>query len=408
MRLLRWLGYWYSLVLVEHHSFFFFLMIRRPPRSTLFPYTTLFRSDAHADGAGLSGDPRERDRRSVGWHPRRGLQDHRLRPLGLLHGGGGRPVRVHRRIPVARRLRRVFVRGLRDHDHPGRARLGAGLHRRRGLGHGAARLAGRVPELPAFDLRRDPDRLHALHARRHRSCPAAGLPTALTRAPQRRIPMRTMLWLLTAALTLVATVPASAQQGVTDTEIVVGCSNSFTGPLAFTGEQLTKFGIDLYFRVVNDAGGIHGRKVRTIYYDDGYKPQEAVANTKKLVEQDKIFAVLASQGTAPVAATLEYLEQSRVPLLFPYQGSTVTRGLKYVVNGMVLYDRQAHMMVDYLVTQRKFKTFAVIYQDDEYGKAFIVPFEKDLGRHGLKLAAAESVKRGATDVSAQIAKLQAA
>jgi len=220
--------------------------------------------------------------------------------------------------------------------------------------------------------------------------------------------MRTMLWLLTAALTLVATVPASAQQGVTDTEIVVGCSNSFTGPLAFTGEQLTKFGIDLYFRVVNDAGGIHGRKVRTIYYDDGYKPQEAVANTKKLVEQDKIFAVLASQGTAPVAATLEYLEQSRVPLLFPYQGSTVTRGLKYVVNGMVLYDRQAHMMVDYLVTQRKFKTFAVIYQDDEYGKAFIVPFEKDLGRHGLKLAAAESVKRGATDVSAQIAKLQAA
>ncbi|HET7874148.1 MAG TPA: ABC transporter substrate-binding protein, partial [Methylomirabilota bacterium] len=87
---------------------------------------------------------------------------------------------------------------------------------------------------------------------------------------------------------------------------------------------------------------------------------------------------------------------------------TVTRGMKYVVNGMVLYDRQARMMVDYLVGQRKYKTFAVIYQDDEYGRAFLVPFEKDLGRHGLKLAAAESVKRGATDVSAQIAKLQAA
>jgi branched-chain amino acid transport system substrate-binding protein len=219
--------------------------------------------------------------------------------------------------------------------------------------------------------------------------------------------MRIIVPLLTLLVALLGAGPAGAQ-GVTDTEIVLGCSNSFSGPLAFTGEQLTKFGIDLYFKVVNDAGGIHGRKVRTIYYDDGYKPQEAVANTKKLVEQDKVFAILAPQGTPPVVATLEYLEQNRVPMLFPYQGSTATRGAKYVVNGMVLYDRQARMMVDYLVTQRKLKSFGVIYQDDEYGKAFLLPFERDLGRHGLKVAAAESVKRGATDVSAQIAKLQAA
>ncbi|OGL18558.1 MAG: hypothetical protein A3K12_06850 [Candidatus Rokubacteria bacterium RIFCSPLOWO2_12_FULL_71_19] len=175
--------------------------------------------------------------------------------------------------------------------------------------------------------------------------------------------MRLICSLLTAALALVASAPAAAQQGVTDTEIVVGCSNSFSGPLAFTGEQLTKFGIDLYFKGVNDAGGIHGRKVRTVYYDDGYRPQDAVANTKKLVEQDKVFAILSSQGTAPVAATVDYLEENRVPLLFPYQGSTVTRGKKYVLNGMTLYDRQARMMVDYLVGQRKLKSFAAIYQD---------------------------------------------
>ena len=112
--------------------------------------------------------------------------------------------------------------------------------------------------------------------------------------------MRTMLWLPTVALALLPAVPAIAQEGVTDTEIVMGCSASFTGPgaLAFLSEQFTKFGIDLYFRVVNEAGGIHGRNVRTIYYDDGFKPQEAVANTKKLVEQDKVFAVLAPVGTA--------------------------------------------------------------------------------------------------------------
>jgi branched-chain amino acid transport system substrate-binding protein len=220
--------------------------------------------------------------------------------------------------------------------------------------------------------------------------------------------MRWIGWLLTVALSLWATAPALAEQGVTDSEIVVGCSNSFSGPLAFTGEQLTKFGIDLYFKGVNDAGGIHGRKVRTIYYDDGYRPQDAVANTKKLVDQDKVFAILASQGTAPVAATLGYLEENRVPLLFPYQGSPVTRGKKYVLNGMTLYDRQAHMMIEYLVGQRKLKAFGVLYQDDEYGRAFLVPFEKNLTRHGLKLVGAEPVKRGATDVSAQVAKLQAA
>jgi ABC-type branched-subunit amino acid transport system substrate-binding protein len=220
--------------------------------------------------------------------------------------------------------------------------------------------------------------------------------------------MRTLVALMAVALVALGATPAPAQPGVTGTEIVLGCSNSFSGPLAFTGEQATRYGVDLYVKAVNDRGGIHGRKIRTVYYDDGYKPQEAVANTKKLVEQDGVFAVIAPQGTAPVAATLGYLEERRVPLLFPFQGSPITRGKKYIFSGMTLYDRQSRMMIDYLVGQRKFKTFATIYQDDEYGKAFLTSFEKDLGRHGLTMAAAESVKRGATDVSAQIAKLRAA
>jgi branched-chain amino acid transport system substrate-binding protein len=214
--------------------------------------------------------------------------------------------------------------------------------------------------------------------------------------------------LLALLLAVVLSVPAAAQQGVTDAEIVIGCSNSFSGPLAFTGEQATKFGVDLYVRAVNDAGGVHGRKIKTVYYDDGYRPQDAAANTKKLVEQDRIFAVIAPQGTPPVMATLEYLEQNKVPLLFPFQGSPAVRGKKYVFSGMTLYDRQSQMMIDYLAGTRKLKTFAALYQDDEYGKSFLTSFEKDLARHKLKLAAAEPVKRGVTDVSAQIAKLSAA
>jgi branched-chain amino acid transport system substrate-binding protein len=216
-------------------------------------------------------------------------------------------------------------------------------------------------------------------------------------------------WMLSLGLfLLLAAVPAAAQQGVTDTEILLGSSNSFSGPLAFTGDQLTKHGVDLAFKVVNDAGGINGRKIRTIYYDDGYRPQDAVANTKKLVEQDRIFAVIAPQGSPPVVATLEYLEEQKVPLLFPYQSSPITRGKKYIFQGMTVSDRSSRMMIDYLAGPRKYKKFAALYQDDEYGKSFLTAFEKDLARFNLKLVAAESVKRGVSDVSAQIAKLQAA
>ena len=202
--------------------------------------------------------------------------------------------------------------------------------------------------------------------------------------------------------------PAPADQGVTDTEILLGCSNSFSGPLAFTGEQATRYGVDLYFKVVNDGGGIHGRKVRTTYYDDGYRPQDAVANTRKLVEQDQVFAIIAPQGSPPVVATLGYLEQNKVPMLFPFQSSTETRNRKYVFSGLTLSDRQSRMMIEYLVGQRKFRRFGALYQDDEYGKSFLAAFEADLTRHGLKLGVTEPVKRGVTDVSAQIAKLQAA
>ncbi len=220
--------------------------------------------------------------------------------------------------------------------------------------------------------------------------------------------MRRRQALVLVFLAMLAAVPAAAEPGITDTGILLGGSNSFSGPLAFTGDQLTKYGVDLYFKVVNDAGGINGRKVRTLYYDDGYRPQDAVANTKKLVEQDKVFAIIAPQGSLPVVATLEYLEEQKVPMLFPYQSSPVTRGKKYVFQGMTVSDRSSRMMIEYLVGQRKYKKFAAIYQDDEYGKSFLASFDKDLARHGLKLLAAESVKRGVTDVSAQIAKLQAA
>lgn len=114
--------------------------------------------------------------------------------------------------------------------------------------------------------------------------------------------------------------PSLAEVGVTNQSIIVGCSNSFSGPLAFTGSEIVKYGIEIYFNQVNEQGGVHGRKLTMKSYDDAYDPTKAVTNNKRLVEQDGVFCILSPQGTSPIAASLEYLEQQKVPLIFPFQG----------------------------------------------------------------------------------------
>lgn len=198
-----------------------------------------------------------------------------------------------------------------------------------------------------------------------------------------------------------------AEVGVTDTSVLVGCSNSFSGPLVFPGTQLVNYGLELYIKHVNDQGGVHGRKILTKYYDDGYKPQNAVANTKKLVEHDKVFAILSSQGTSPVMATVKYLTESKVPLLFPFQGVPIS-GKRTIFTSFVPYPTQSEIVVGWLVSEIGFKRIGLLYQDDKYGYTFRDPAKKLLKKMGLDLVAAESYKRRAVDLSAQITKLRKA
>ena len=198
-----------------------------------------------------------------------------------------------------------------------------------------------------------------------------------------------------------------AEVGVTDDSILVGCSNSFSGPLVYPGTQLVNNGLEAYFGYINDRGGVHGRKIVTQYYDDGYKPQNAVANTKRLVEQDKVFAIVSSQGTGAVMATVKYLTQNKVPLIFPFQGVPIS-GQKTIFTSFTPYPNQSELVVTWLVKVKGFKRIGILYQDDKYGYTFRDPGQKVLQKFGLKWAAAESYKRGAKDLSAQVAKLRKA
>ena len=196
-----------------------------------------------------------------------------------------------------------------------------------------------------------------------------------------------------------------AEVGVTDDSILVGCSNSFSGPLVYPGTQLVNNGLEGYFGYVNDRGGVHGRKIITQYYDDGYKPQNAVANTKRLVDQDKVFAIVSSQGTGAVMATVKFLTQNKVPLIFPFQGVPIS-GQKTIFTSFTPYSNQSELVVTWLVKVKGFKRIGILYQDDKYGYTFRDPAKKTLAKFGLKLIAAESYKRGAKDLSAQVVKLR--
>ena len=198
-----------------------------------------------------------------------------------------------------------------------------------------------------------------------------------------------------------------AEVGVTDDSILVGCSNSFSGPLVYPGTQLVNNGLEGYFGYVNDRGGVHGRKIITQYYDDGYKPQNAVANTKRLVDQDKVFAIVSSQGTGAVMATVKFLTQNKVPLIFPFQGVPIS-GQKTIFTSFTPYSNQSELVVTWLVKVKGFKRIGLLYQDDKYGYTFRDPAKKTLAKFGLKLIAAESYKRGAKDLSAQVVKLRKA
>ena len=222
-----------------------------------------------------------------------------------------------------------------------------------------------------------------------------------------RISKLSVLGIMLLLFTIVSGTGVYAEVGVTDDSVLVGCSNSFSGPLVYPGTQLVNNGLEAYFGYVNDRGGVHGRKILTQYYDDGYKPQNAVANTKRLVERDKVFAIVSSQGTGPVMATVKYLTQNKVPLIFPFQGVPIS-GQKTIFTSFTPYPNQSELVVTWLVKVKGFKRIGILYQDDKYGYTFRDPAKKTLAKFGLKLIAAESYKRGTKDLSAQVAKLRKA
>jgi ABC-type branched-subunit amino acid transport system substrate-binding protein len=203
--------------------------------------------------------------------------------------------------------------------------------------------------------------------------------------------------LLTAAGLLAATLAGA--QGVTDTTITLGQGAVLTGPAQELGIQM-RDGALAYFNHINAKGGVHGRKIVLKSVDDGYEPAGAVAATKKLIEQEKVFALFGYVGTPTFNAAAPILTEAKVPLVAAFTGAESLRDPlnRYVFNVRASYYDETEQIVNHL-TSMSVNKIAVFYQNDAYGKAGLEGVVRALKRRNIEMAGTTTVERNTVDVA---------
>lgn len=202
---------------------------------------------------------------------------------------------------------------------------------------------------------------------------------------------------------------AIAQQGVTQKEIVIGSIQDLSGPIAVIGKQ-ARDGLMMRVDQANAAGGVHGRRIRLIVEDSGYDPKKSVLAGQKLVQNDKVFAIVATLGTPPMMTTMPLAIERGVMHLFPLAAPRAafepTHKLKFA--NASAYDDNTRIGVRWMIQQNGYKRVGILYQDDDFGTEFLRGAQAALTEMNMQLVERTSYKRGATDFSSQIARLRAA
>jgi ABC-type branched-subunit amino acid transport system substrate-binding protein len=220
--------------------------------------------------------------------------------------------------------------------------------------------------------------------------------------------LRKFLCLATLMVSGTATfLPAqAAEAGVSDDRIVIGQSAPLTGTAAQLG-TLLGVGARAYFDQVNRLGGLYGRRIELRSVDDQYDPEKAVANTRKLIETDRVFALFGYVGTAASNAVLPIATDAKVPFIAPLSGALSLRepGNRYVFNVRASYADEIAQIVNQL-SGTGTKKVGVLYQNDAFGKSGLDAATKSLAEHKLKVYATATFERGSTDVTEAVAEFR--
>jgi branched-chain amino acid transport system substrate-binding protein len=199
----------------------------------------------------------------------------------------------------------------------------------------------------------------------------------------KRITRRAILAAAPGAIALAA-LPAHAEKqygpGVTDTEIKIGNTGPYSGP-ASSYSAVPKAQV-AYWEMINDEGGINGRKINFISYDDGYTPPKTVEMVRKLVEQDKVLLVASPLGTPTNSAIWHYMNQKMVPQLFVATGATKwddPKGHPWTIGWQPNYQSEGRIYASYILEHKPDGKIGVLYQNDDFGKDYLKGVTDGLG-----------------------------
>jgi branched-chain amino acid transport system substrate-binding protein len=203
---------------------------------------------------------------------------------------------------------------------------------------------------------------------------------------------------------------STATPGVTADTIELGTSGPLTGEAAAAGAVLR--GSDAYFKFVNAHGGVLGRKIDLKILDDAYDPAKAVANARQLLQQDQVFALFGTVGTNNNLAIRDFVNASKVPMLFVNSGATTFgrdyRKYPWTIGYLPTYSAEGKIYARHiLLTNAKRAKIAVLYQNDDYGHDLLTGLEQGLGKRKGLIKAKVSYEPTASDVESQVAQLKA-
>ncbi|MEM7121959.1 MAG: ABC transporter substrate-binding protein [Pseudomonadota bacterium] len=206
---------------------------------------------------------------------------------------------------------------------------------------------------------------------------------------------------LVAFVLALVVVPAGlrAESGVDDERILFGQSAALEGPAAALGRGM-QTGILAAFNQVNLHGGVYGRRLELVTYDDGYEPEQAIINVNRLIDQDDVFALIGEVGTPTSSAVQPIATQRGVPFLAPFTGAAFLRdsALDNVVNVRASYDQEAEAWVTYLTEDLGLTRIAILYQDDSFGRAGLDGVRQALAARDMTLVAEGTYMRNTTAV----------
>lgn len=223
--------------------------------------------------------------------------------------------------------------------------------------------------------------------------------------PKGRVSMRFLRKTLLVGLISWVGCVGAAEVGLTDTSITIGMTAPLSGPNGAYGMDM-KDVITAYFKQVNDAGGVNGRKLELVAMDDGYETDRAVANTKTLINDKKVFAMVASYGSSPTTAAMnDAFGPAKVPLIGTISGADSIRqspkdnpNNRYMFNVRASYANETEAIINQLVGLG-LKNIAVFYQNDGFGKSGLDGVIAALKKHNQAPSAIATVERNSLDVS---------